>query len=114
MNIPTFEGIMTVVTTPFDDKGEIDFGVLAKHLHHLLEQGVHWIVPGGTTGSISRRRPRAQARLSFVAKEVAGRSAWRRDQLARPAETLELSSHAEGLGYEALMLAAPFYPAERP
>jgi 4-hydroxy-tetrahydrodipicolinate synthase len=111
MNIPTFEGIMTVVTTPFDDKGEIDFGVLAKHLHHLLEQGVHWIVPGGTTGEYFAQTTEERKRvLSFVAKEVRGKVRLAAGtNSARPAETLELSSHAEGLGYEALMLAAPYY-----
>ena len=69
MKIPTFEGIMTVVTTPFDGKGEIDFGVLGKHLHYLLEQGVHWIVPGGTTGEYFAQTTEERKRvLSFVTK----------------------------------------------
>ena len=50
MNIPTFEGIMTVVVTPFDQNGRIDLDVLGRHLDFLLANGVPWIVPGGTTG----------------------------------------------------------------
>jgi 4-hydroxy-tetrahydrodipicolinate synthase len=111
MKIPTFEGIMTVVTTPFDDKGEIDFGVLKRHLHFLLEQGVHWIVPGGTTGEYCAQTTEERKKvMTFVAKEVRGKVRLAAGtNSARPAETLELSSHAEGLGYEALMLAAPYY-----
>ena len=61
MTIPVFEGIITVVTTPFDGSGAIDLDVLGRHLDWLIAQGVHAILPGGTTGeyqaqSLSERR----------------------------------------------------------
>ena len=48
--------------------------------------------------------------LTFVAERVGKRAklvAGTNSQ--RPADTVELSNFAKGLGYEALMLAAPFY-----
>ena len=50
MEIPTFEGIMSVVATPFARDGSIAFDVLGKHLDFLIANGVHYIIPGGTTG----------------------------------------------------------------
>jgi 4-hydroxy-tetrahydrodipicolinate synthase len=111
MQIPTFEGVMTVVTTPFAADGSIDLAVLDKHLDFLLTRGVQWIVPGGTTGEyFAQSTAERMEVLSFVAKKLKGKVRLAcGTNSARPAETLELSAHAKGLGYEALMLAAPYY-----
>jgi 4-hydroxy-tetrahydrodipicolinate synthase len=111
MQIPTFEGVMTVVTTPFDDTAAIDFAVLGKHLDFLLANGVHWIVPGGTTGEYYAQTVDERKRvLSFVAERVGKRARLAAGtNSARPAEAIELSNHAADLGYEAVMLAAPYY-----
>ena len=111
MQVPTFEGIMTVVTTPFDKNGRIDYQALGKHLDFLIANGVHYIIPGGTTGEyyVQTMDERREV-LAYVADRVG-----KRVRLAagtnstRPADTIELSNYAKELGYEALMLAAPFY-----
>jgi 4-hydroxy-tetrahydrodipicolinate synthase len=69
MKTPTFTGVMTVVVTPFDRQGAIDFSGLGKLVDGLVAHGVHWIVPGGTTGeyyaqSVAERKEI----LSFVAE----------------------------------------------
>ena len=111
MQIPTFEGIMTVVTTPFDKNGAIAYDALGKHLDFLIANGVHYIIPGGTTGeSYAQTIDERREVLAYVAGRVG-----KRVRLAagtnsvRPADTIELSNYAKDLGYEALMLAAPFY-----
>lgn len=111
MRIPTFEGIMTVITTPFDEGGRIAFEVLGQHIEFLVANGVHYIIPGGTTGEYYGQPvdERKQV-LAYVAERVG-----RRVKLVagtnsvRPPDTIELSDYAKSLGYEALMLAAPFY-----
>jgi 4-hydroxy-tetrahydrodipicolinate synthase len=111
MEIPTFEGIMTVIATPFAKDGSIAFDVLGKHLDFVIANGVHYIIPGGTTGEYYAQTVEERKKvLAFVAERVgtkvrlaAGTNS------ARPNETIELSSYAKGLGYQALMLAAPFY-----
>ncbi len=111
MEIPTFEGIMTVVATPFDEDGRIAFDVLGKHLDFVIANGVHYVIPGGTTGEYYAQTAEERKQvLAFVAERVgkkvhiaAGTNS------ARPDETIELSNYAAGLGYKALMLAAPFY-----
>jgi len=111
MKIPQFEGILGVVTTPFGADGAIAFEVLGKHIDFLIANGVGTIVPGGTTGEYyAQTLDERRQVLSFVAERAAGRAklvAGTNSQ--RPADTIELSHHAKGLGYEALMLAAPFY-----
>jgi len=111
MEIPTFQGIMSVVVTPFDARGEIAFDVLERQLDFLIENGVHWIVPGGTTGEYYAQSTEERKQiLEFVATRVGSRAKLAAGtNSARPTETLELSAHAKKLGYQALMLAAPYY-----
>lgn len=111
MQIPVFQGIMSVVVTPFDGSGEIDFAVLGRQVDFLIDSGVHWIVPGGTTGEYYAQSTEERKRvLSFVAERVGDRAALAAGtNSSRLAETIELSAHARTLGYQALMLAAPYY-----
>jgi len=106
-----FEGIITVLTTPFSRSGEVDYGVLGRHIDYLLESGITSLLEGGSTGEYYALTLEERKRLlAFVAERAGGRA-----QLiagtnsARPDETLELGAHAAGMGYSALMLAAPYY-----
>lgn len=111
MKIPTFQGIIAVITTPFDRQGAIDYDVLERHIEFLVGNGVHAILPGGSTGeyyslSVAERRDT----LKFVAEKVAGRvPVYAGVTSMRPSETVELSNLAKSLGYEAVMSAAPSY-----
>jgi 4-hydroxy-tetrahydrodipicolinate synthase len=109
--MPTFNGILTVIATPFTASHEIDYVALEALIEHVLTAGVHAIIPGGTTGeyyaqTVEERRNVLRAVAEIVkgrAQLIAGTNS------ARPSETVELSDEAKRLGYEALMLAAPFY-----
>ncbi len=111
MQIPTFKGIMTVVTTPFNMAGAIDFDVLGKHLEYLLDTGIHAIIPGGSTGEYYAQTMAERKRvLDFVAEVVKGRAQLLAGTNSeQPQETIELSLHSKERGYQGLMLAAPFY-----
>jgi 4-hydroxy-tetrahydrodipicolinate synthase len=111
MQIPTFEGIMSVVATSFDASGNIAFDVLGRHVDFLIGNGVHWIIPGGTTGEYYAQTLEERKRvLSFVAERAGNKvKLGAGTNSTRPADTIELSNYAKELGYEALMLAAPFY-----
>lgn len=110
-NIPQFKGIITVVTTPFTGDSRIDFSVLGRHIDFLIANGVHALLPGGSTGEYYAETTEERRQvLKFVMEHVKGRvPLYAGTNSVRPPETLELSTYAKELGYEALMLAAPFY-----
>jgi 4-hydroxy-tetrahydrodipicolinate synthase len=116
MAIPTFKGIITVVTTPFDQKGAVSFDTLGRHIDFLVANGIHAILPGGSTGEYyAQTLDERKEVLRFVAKHVAGRvPLYAGTNSARPDDTLELGKLAMDLGYGAQMLAAPFYSLPNP
>jgi 4-hydroxy-tetrahydrodipicolinate synthase len=68
-----FPGIIPAVTTPFDERGEIDTAALAANVRVLLDAGVHGLVANGTmgeAGSLSAAERRTV--VETVAGEAAG------------------------------------------
>ncbi|MBX6324223.1 MAG: 4-hydroxy-tetrahydrodipicolinate synthase [Rhodospirillaceae bacterium] len=102
---------MTVTATPFRADGAVDFDAYARLLDHVTRNGVHYVVPCGTTGEYyNLTTEERRAVLRFVAETIRGRARlFAGTNSARPAEIIELSRHARDLGYEGLMLAAPYY-----
>ena len=105
------EGIYTPVITPFAADGAVDRDGYATMLEHLIENGIHGIVVGGTTGefyALTREERLEQFRL---AKQViAGRVPW----LAgvnefRTEDVVAYSEAAKEIGADGLLLAAPPY-----
>ena len=47
---PKLNGIMTVTVTPFSKSGEVDLDAYADILDFVTANGVHYVVPCGTTG----------------------------------------------------------------
>jgi len=105
------DGIMTVTVTPFSRSGGIDFDAYARLLDFITANGVHYVIPCGTTGEyFNLSTGERKAVLQFVKENIRGRAQiFAGTNSARPAEILELSLAARDLGYEGLMLAAPFY-----
>jgi len=105
------DGILTVTVTPFTKSGEVDFDAYARLLDFVTSNGVHYVVPCGTTGEyFNLATEERRAILKFVRENIKGRArilAGTNSQ--RPAEIVELGRYAKELGYEGLMLAAPFY-----
>ena len=74
MKIPQFEGIINVITTPFDADGAINYDVLEQHIEFVIAGGVHAILPGGSTGEYYAQSFAERRRvLGFVADKVRGR-----------------------------------------
>ena len=111
MKIPQFKGIIAVIVTPFEKDGSINYATLGKHIEFLIDNGVHAILPGGSTGEYYAQSTEERRRvLSFVAENVKGRlPLYAGTNSMRSDEIVELSNYAKELGYEAIMLAAPPY-----
>src|SRR5262245_2338568 len=111
MKIPKFEGIINVITTPFDNDGSLDLDALGKHIEFVIAGGVHAILPGGSTGEYyAQSTAERREVLSFVAKKVKGRlPIYAGTNSMRSDEIVELSNYAAEIGYQAIMLAAPPY-----
>jgi 4-hydroxy-tetrahydrodipicolinate synthase len=109
--IGRLDGILTVTVTPFSRNGDIDFDAYGRILDFVTSSGVQYVIPCGTTGEYyNLTTDERRAILKFVRDNIKGRArilAGANSQ--RPTEIVELGCYAKELGYEGLMLAAPFY-----
>jgi 4-hydroxy-tetrahydrodipicolinate synthase len=106
-----FEGILSALPTPFAADGSLDEARIGPLVERTLAAGVQGLIAGGTTGEYyAQTTPERATVLRSVAELGRGRA-----QLiaginsARPAETRELAALARELGYDAVLLAAPYY-----
>ncbi|MDK1494661.1 dihydrodipicolinate synthase family protein [Sinorhizobium sp. 7-81] len=111
MQIPQLSGILTALATPYHNDGLVDLKALDKLVEFLVSNGVHALVPGGSTGEYySQTVEERKAVLTRVAEVVQGSvPLYVGSNSMRPEETIELAKFAEGLGYGAQLLAAPPY-----
>ncbi len=106
-----FGGLMPAMVTPFDRRGELDFGAAEAVIEHLIEAGVSGISPLGSTGEATHLT--FDERKRFAAEVV--RLAAGRVPLvvgvgsSGTREALELARHAEGAGADAVLVVSPFY-----
>lgn len=112
-----FEGIYTPVITPFREDSSIDFDAYAVHVNHLVEQGVHGLMIGGTTGEYYVESHEERVALLTKAKEVAGDKA----QIIfgtgslDPKASIKLAEDGAKNGADVLLVATPPYslPTQR-
>jgi len=69
-----WSGCGTALITPFDEKGRIDFGALERLVEWQIEEGIDFLVPGGTTGeSATLSGDERKAVTAAVVKTANGR-----------------------------------------
>lgn len=105
---------MAALITPWtDDQTRIDEVRLQNHIDHLINAGIHGLVPGGSTGEFTamttaERKALTTLCVRFAAGRVpvvAGTGS------TSTAEAVELSKHAAEVGAAALMVVPPYYDA---
>ncbi len=109
MNELKLEGVYVPVVTPFDANEGLDLSTLTKVIDFVLDGGVRGVVSCGTTGEYyamsSDEREQVMAHTRDVvgtrAQLVAGCNA------GSTREAIRLADVAIGMGYDAIMLAAP-------
>jgi 4-hydroxy-tetrahydrodipicolinate synthase len=106
-----FSGVFVALVTPMTQDGELDLSALRGFVEHLIECGVHGVIPLGSTGEFyaldaEERRAVLTATLDTVAARVpvlVGTNA---------GSTREVIAHCQVAaeeGADGVLLAAPYY-----
>ena len=109
-NFSQFFGCYTALVTPFSGEA-VDFSALEQFVAWQIEQGVHGVVPCGTTGESPTLTPEEDmevvARTVKIAngrvKVMAGTGS------NSTAEAIKYTKHAEKVGADAALVVAPYY-----
>ena len=106
-----FDGIWTPLVTPFSADGQVDAAALQPLIDALIEQGVSGLIVGGTTGEYyALSNAERRALLQGVAEMARGRVTLMAGINATSTdESIGLGLHARGLGYQSILVAAPYY-----
>jgi len=112
------EGIFPALVTPFTDDGKaVDEERLRALVGHCLEQGVHGVVPCGTTGEFTNLTiEERKSVIKIVVDEVKGRVPVIAGTGASGTdEAVEMTKYAKDAGATAALIVTPFYlkPADR-
>lgn len=106
-----FRGSYTVMITPFDAAGRLDEAGLRRFVDWQVGQGVHGLIPLGSTGEFLSLTREERARVAAVVVEQA---AGRVPVLVGTAaewtdEAVALSKEADRLGAHGVMVVPPYY-----
>ena len=109
-------GILVALVTPMTGDEELDLDCLSQHVDYLIREGVHGLIPLGSTGeyyalSAKEREDVLRTTISAAAGRVpvlAGTNA------GATREVVEYSRQAERLGAAGVLLAPPYYSLPRP
>lgn len=106
-----FSGVHTPILTPFDQDGAIDYDTLEKLINFQLDNGVSGILPGGSTGEFYALTADERHALNRFVKECVGDRAvlTAGTNATTTADVIAYSRDAQDMGYDAIMLAPPFY-----
>lgn len=111
MKFEKLKGLIPAAFTPFDQKGEINLGVIDAYAHKLIQEGAYGVFVCGSTGEMASMTCAERKRLSEKWKEsLDGRiklivhvgSSCQKD-------SIELAKHAQGIGADGIAALAPFY-----
>jgi len=104
-------GILSALVTPMTEAEELDCDTLARFVDYLIGEGVHGLIPLGSTGEYYALSPEERDTVVKITIEAAagrvpvvvGANA------GSTREVIAYCRRAEALGADAVMLAAPYY-----
>ncbi len=105
-----FKGVNTALITPFKD-GQIDKIALRDLVNWQIQQGVHGLVPVGTTGeSPTLSHEEHDEVIEITVTEAAGRVPIIAGAGSNnTSEAIRLAKHAEDVGANAVLIVSPYY-----
>ncbi|MBV8914657.1 MAG: 4-hydroxy-tetrahydrodipicolinate synthase [Acetobacteraceae bacterium] len=106
-----FRGTYTVMVTPFDPSGEVDTEALAAFTEWQIAEGIHGLVPLGSTGEFLSL---SEAERLLVVRTVIETASGRVPILVGTGaedtrDVVRYSQQAEALGADGVMIIPPFY-----
>jgi len=106
-----FRGVYVASVTPMTQSREVDYDMLGKFVDGLVNNGVHGIIPLGSTGEFYALTPQErQDVIKGTLEAVDGRvPVIAGTNASSTADVIEYSKQAEKLGVDGLLLAAPYY-----
>lgn len=104
-------GVITAMTTPFNENGEVDLDAVRRQTNFLIEKGVQCLYPCGTTGEMYLMSPEERESVA----ETVVRTAEHRVTVfihvgaMTQEETIRLARHAEAIGADGVGIVTPSY-----
>ncbi|WP_170468881.1 dihydrodipicolinate synthase family protein [Ruegeria arenilitoris] len=112
-----FEGIYTPVVTPYHEDGGVNWDALSSVIEYLIENGVHGLISGGSTGENYAQTVEERLELAkFTHQQLKGRLPLvvGTGAMLTP-DSIALAAGAREIGADAILLASPPYsvPTDR-
>ena len=106
-----FRGTYSVIITPFTEAGALDLPALRRFVDWQIEQGIHGLIPLGSTGEfLSLSDEEQEAVAETVIRQAAGRVPVLIGTGAEDTrQAVRLSRRAEKLGADGVMIIPPYY-----
>lgn len=106
-----FQGVMTAIVTPFDEKGLLDEQGLRQNIHYQLSSGVDGLVPLGTTGEAPTLTAKEKIRVIEITLEeangrvpvIVGTGSYSTQT------TIESTLQAKNMGADGALIVTPYY-----
>lgn len=104
-------GVLPALVTPFDAGGRIDFAAFERHLATLRAAGVAGWVPCGSSGEYNLMSDDERDQVLRFVKDFArpGEALIAGTNAPSTAGVIANTKRAKELGYDAVLLAVPFY-----
>lgn len=104
-------GVITAMTTPFDEKGQVDAEALEQQTEFLIGKGVDCLYPTGTTGEMYLCSAEERELIAeTVVKKAAGRvTVFIHVGAMTQDETIRLARHAHKIGADGIGVVTPSY-----
>ncbi len=111
-----FRGVYSVTVTPFDADGALDLPALARYLDWQVREGIHGLIPLGSTGEfLSLTEEERAAVVETAVRAVAGRAPVLIGAGAeRTEDAIRYARQAEAAGADGVMIIPPFYCTPTP
>jgi 4-hydroxy-tetrahydrodipicolinate synthase len=109
--LKNFEGTFVVAVTPFTSNDELDLVALEGNIEYYIENGIHGVVAGGSTGEFAAL---SVEELKKVIKTVVDKVNGRVPVIAGTAacstkRVIELTKYAKDVGADGALIVPPFY-----